>query len=348
MEVDYKKMTTELLSSMLCYDVILSEGDSVNWEVAYASIKKKSMTSLVGEDGVKLLCIAIENNIVSAAAALLRDHRIDPNVERTRPDSPAVMYSTIHGVKKNNDTSILKLILADGRVIPQPYYLMEVAQYNIEAMRLLLKDGRVDPNSISLDGLAARSRKCELAMAELLADKRYKDVKTQGEKLLVKLVPHSPSMELVSLLLSDQRIDPSAHDNLLLKTLLADNMRSCDMLLAVLRDKRIDIEKLDSEYPLIVALMRAEEHSLSPLFSTTIIVDGTEYKYTEQGCVTALRILLRGSRVNSAKSTTYAWRRSTNGNEALKIARQLSIEGCVKLLELCNNSVDFDPMTVVV
>jgi len=105
----------------------------------------------------------------------------DPSVDRNDPFFIACQYGQIE---------IVKLLLQDKRVNPASHDNSAIAEAcregNIEVINLLLKDSRVDPSGNSNYGIKRASR--------------------------------NGHVEVVKLLLKDSRVDPTAEDNFAIRT----------------------------------------------------------------------------------------------------------------------------------
>ena len=146
--------------------------------------------------------LAIKNNNIENVKLLLSDSRIS-----LITSSNAIQFAIMRG-----HLEVVKLLLADTKVAFDNKYLFWAAKsFQIEIVKLLLLDPRVNPSSDS--NYLIR----ELCMYQYTSD---------------------PLVQIIKLLLQDPRVDPSFDNNILIRSMGSDTQ--IDVVKLLLQDPRID------------------------------------------------------------------------------------------------------------
>jgi ankyrin repeat protein len=214
------------------------------------------------------LTLACERDQIEMVKWLLSDCRIDPSCYQQHALKAACISAS---------PELVKLLLADERVSPvmnrqQQALRLAIHHKRPQIVEVLLSDPRVDPAERSQQALRyAVEVDAEEAVEVLLQDERVNPSDApsilyraccNGNAKLVQMLLRDPrtetydssepdsipllaacdhdSVEVVRVLLADQRIDPSAHNQIAITT-----AANGDITKLLMRDKRVDPSALD-------------------------------------------------------------------------------------------------------
>jgi hypothetical protein len=183
---------------------------------------------------IRMLC---ELNKVEDVKKLLKDPRVDPSASNNEAIRNACYLGHLE---------IVKLLLKDPRVDPSAYNNEAIRNAckngHLEIVKLLLVDPRVDP-SVSADISSRLSMENgHIDVVKILLE----HPKVNPNNLILTAVEKG-SVEMVKLLLSKENIDPSFNNNICLKQAVRYDF--VDVLILLLRDRRIDPTNMGKDFP---------------------------------------------------------------------------------------------------
>lgn len=196
---------------------------------------------------------AIRNHDIDRLKCLIADSRIEP----------LVMNTAFCSAVKKGDLVCVELLLADPRVNPASYsnsaITVAAKEGYLDIVERLLADPRVNPSTDynSAISLAIRGRHIDIA-ERLLADPR---VDPCDSLCWASGVSTGPA--IVRLLLKNPRTDPSAKDNVALRT--AIGLGNIEIVELLLTDPRID-PSADNNFAMEVARRYRQQYIIDILF----------------------------------------------------------------------------------
>ena len=213
---------------------------------------------------------AVENGHLETVRLLMTDDRVDPSIRGNW---------LINSARRNGHSTIVSLLLTDYRV----KFLDACNSGDIEVVKLLLADERVDPSSNKNKSIEKASQNGHADVVRLLlADNRVNPADQDNEA--IKNASENGHADVVRLLLADNRVNPADQDNEAIKRaseygyadvvkLLLDDGRAnpaasgnypiriaaqkgyVEVVRLLLQDKRVDALKAKSKKPIIQELL---------------------------------------------------------------------------------------------
>jgi ankyrin repeat protein len=146
----------------------------------------------------------------------------------------------IEAVRKNN-SSIMKILLDDGRINPaigndQPIILASKLGFT-KIVEILLEDKRVNPNAQNGNAIISAIDKRHIDVVRILMNKNVDPTMFNNRGYPVSIAAYKGYPEILKILLKDPRIDPTVDDNGLI--LVAAEDGNIEIVKLLLKDPRI-------------------------------------------------------------------------------------------------------------
>lgn len=209
--------------------------------------------------------------------------------------------------KADNNTDVIKLLFKYNMGDPSDdnNYAIEHACYrkNVEVLRLLLNDNRVDPNAHNLCRIAYENTRCSFSEHEILKvllDFEKVDP-TMDSNWLFKEACDRGDSSLVCKLLKDHRIDPSSDNNRAIQ--VACNRGNLRIVRELLKDTRVD-PRTSFFYVRHYEIM--QELLKDPRIDPSINDNAAIIKFAGDGYIDMVDVLLKDPRVDPSAQKNQA------------------------------------------
>ncbi|CAH6420890.1 Ankyrin repeat protein [uncultured virus] len=222
--------------------------------VAWLLADGQAHPGAMSTEGTYALHLAAENGHAEVVKLLLADSRVDPDQYHYGHTPLCLACKAKHKERLSSYVKIVAMLLANERVDPTYgeatalYLAASCSDDNSQIVDLLLVDGRVDPRRHRTHLINTIARQNVNIVRRLLQDYRVNPNIREGDPL--KLACMYGHTEMIKLLLSDPRVDPTLNNNCALRTVLSGGQDEETRLL--LANKRV----LDNIKPELAQLVR--------------------------------------------------------------------------------------------